>query len=86
MEVALKMAFRKFWQDHPDIDLEGAKGSPPCELRVLGIDGGYHGDTLGAMDAVAPSPYNGPAQFPWFVTYCLRPLFASEMQYRKILQ
>ena len=62
VEVALKMAFRKFWKDHPHINLEEKY---PCEFKVLGIDGGYHGDTLGAMDAVAPSPYNGPSQFPW---------------------
>lgn len=60
------MAFRKFWRDHPEIDLYGSNGRPPCELKVVGIDGGYHGDTLGAMDAVAPSVYNGPAQFPWW--------------------
>ena len=67
MEVALKMAFRKFCKDHPEVDLHGggAGGQPACELRVVGIEGGYHGDTLGAMDAVAPSPYNGPAQYPW---------------------
>ena len=59
------MAFRKYWKDHPEIDLDGSRGAVPPELKVAGIDGGYHGDTLGAMDAVAPSPYNGPAQFPW---------------------
>lgn len=65
VEVALKMAFRKFWRDHPDLDLHGSKGGRPLELKVVGIEGGYHGDTLGAMDAVAPSVYNGPEQFPW---------------------
>ena len=59
------MAFRKFWKDHPEIDLHGSLENPPVTLKVVGIDGGYHGDTLGAMDAVAPSPYNGPAQYPW---------------------
>lgn len=34
--------------------------------QVLGLTQGYHGDTLGAMDAVAPSPYNGRLQTPWF--------------------
>ena len=33
---------------------------------MLGLQEGYHGDTLGAMDAVAPSPYNGRLQSPWF--------------------
>ena len=69
IEVALKMAFRKFWKDHPELDLHGNAERPPVELKVVGIDGGYHGDTLGAMDAVSPSPYNGPAQYPWQVTW-----------------
>ena len=34
-------------------------------LQVVGITNGYHGDTLGVMDAVAPSPYVGPQQMPW---------------------
>ena len=34
-------------------------------LQVVGITNGYHGDTLGVMDAVAPSPYVGPEQMPW---------------------
>lgn len=47
---------------------------PPCatvfltieqHLQVVGITNGYHGDTLGVMDAVAPSPYVGPEQMPW---------------------
>ena len=67
VEVALKMAFRKFWVDHPEVDLAGETGRQPAQLAVIGIEGGYHGDTLGAMDAVAPSPYNGPEQFPWCV-------------------
>ena len=34
-------------------------------LQVVGLTNGYHGDTLGVMDAVAPSPYVGPEQMPW---------------------
>ena len=38
----------------------------PAQLEVIGIAEGYHGDTLGCMDAVAPSVYNGPRQTPWY--------------------
>eukprot|EP00887_Chlorella_sp_A99_P001840 scaffold19.g1840.t1 len=60
VEVALKMAFRKFMADHGLLEEEG------CQLEVLGLTEGYHGDTLGAMDAVAPTPYNGRLQTPWY--------------------
>lgn len=33
---------------------------------MLGLTEGYHGDTLGAMDAVSPSPFNGRLQTPWY--------------------
>lgn len=33
---------------------------------MLGLQGAYHGDTLGAMDCVAPSPFNGRRQTPWY--------------------
>jgi len=32
---------------------------------VLALTGSYHGDTLGAMEAQAPSPYTGFLQQPW---------------------
>jgi len=35
-------------------------------LQVVGLANAYHGDTLGAMDCVPPSPFNGPAQAPWY--------------------
>lgn len=57
MEIALKMAFRTYMTQRPDCN--------PAELEVVGITEGYHGDTLGCMDAVAPSVYNGPRQTPW---------------------
>lgn len=57
MEIALKMAFRAFMAQHPKQDAS--------RLEVVGIAEGYHGDTLGCMDAVAPSVYNGPRQTPW---------------------
>ena len=57
MEIALKMAFRAFMAQHPQQDAS--------RLEVVGIAEGYHGDTLGCMDAVAPSVYNGPRQTPW---------------------
>ena len=57
VEIALKMAFRAFIAQHPQQDAS--------RLEVVGIAEGYHGDTLGCMDAVAPSVYNGPRQTPW---------------------
>lgn len=73
IEVALKMAFRKYVSDHSsEIAAEaaskadaGEQESRELKLDVIGLQGGYHGDTLGAMDAVAPSPYNGMRQTPW---------------------
>ena len=35
-------------------------------MQVLGLQNAYHGDTLGAMDCVAPSVYNGRLQAPWY--------------------
>ena len=50
IEVALKMALtasskRYNWKPNEDI-------------QVLGLKGGYHGDTIGAMDCCEPSVYN----------------------------
>jgi adenosylmethionine-8-amino-7-oxononanoate aminotransferase len=53
------MAFRKFAVDHRLDDEQTA------QLRVLGLDNAYHGDTLGAMNAVPGSSFNGPRQMPW---------------------
>lgn len=41
-------------------------GAEQCSLEVVGLVDGYHGDTLGCMDAVAPSVYNSPRQTPWY--------------------
>ncbi|KAL4340396.1 hypothetical protein GQ457_08G002330 [Hibiscus cannabinus] len=68
IEIALKMAFRKFSSDHV-IFPELLKNSPAdsCqELMVLALKGSYHGDTLGAMEAQAPSAYTGFLQQPWY--------------------
>ncbi len=71
IEVALKMAFRKFLADRPELlaDMQAAEesGSQSPALGVLGLANAYHGDTLGTMDAVAPSPYNGLQQTPWYI-------------------
>ncbi|XP_043709582.1 bifunctional dethiobiotin synthetase/7,8-diamino-pelargonic acid aminotransferase, mitochondrial isoform X2 [Telopea speciosissima] len=68
IEIALKMAFRKFSCDHgiildsPDMNMVGR-----CpEFKVLALNGSYHGDTLGAMEAQAPSSYTGFLQQPWY--------------------
>jgi dethiobiotin synthetase/adenosylmethionine--8-amino-7-oxononanoate aminotransferase len=60
VEVALKMAFRKYMMSKGILDDEKIK------MEVLGLEGAYHGDTLGTMDAVAPSVFNGRLQTPWF--------------------
>ncbi|XP_057966753.1 bifunctional dethiobiotin synthetase/7,8-diamino-pelargonic acid aminotransferase, mitochondrial isoform X3 [Malania oleifera] len=68
IEIALKMAFRKFCFDHEILcDTSKANVVEKCiELRVLALKGCYHGDTLGAMEAQAPSSYTGFLQQPWY--------------------
>ncbi|KAJ4709362.1 Bifunctional dethiobiotin synthetase/7,8-diamino-pelargonic acid aminotransferase, mitochondrial [Melia azedarach] len=68
IEIALKMAFRKFSFDH-EILLDfpnNDAANKSIELKVLALKGSYHGDTLGAMEAQAPSPYTGFLQQPWY--------------------
>ncbi|KAF5825977.1 hypothetical protein DUNSADRAFT_5588 [Dunaliella salina] len=66
VEVALKMAFRAFMQQNQLDPGKPTEGHGPVELQVVGLANAYHGDTLGAMDCVPPSPFNGPAQAPWY--------------------
>uniref|UniRef100_A0A0D3GXX9 Adenosylmethionine-8-amino-7-oxononanoate aminotransferase n=1 Tax=Oryza barthii TaxID=65489 RepID=A0A0D3GXX9_9ORYZ len=68
IEIALKMAFRKYACDHgiivdseKDIRSEGS-----VHFKVLALNGSYHGDTLGAMEAQAPSAYTSFLQQPWY--------------------
>ncbi|KAJ9550712.1 hypothetical protein OSB04_014757 [Centaurea solstitialis] len=68
IEIALKMAFRKFLVDNKllsDLPQDNTIESS-IELKVVALRGSYHGDTLGAMDAQAPSPYTGFRQQPWY--------------------
>lgn len=39
-------------------------------FQVLALRGSYHGDTLGAMEAQAPSSYTGFLQQPWYEILC----------------
>lgn len=55
LEVALKMAMKATATRY-----NWAHGSP---VEVLGIEGGYHGDTIGAMDACPPNVYNEQVQW-----------------------
>ncbi|KAG7021738.1 Bifunctional dethiobiotin synthetase/7,8-diamino-pelargonic acid aminotransferase, mitochondrial, partial [Cucurbita argyrosperma subsp. argyrosperma] len=67
IEIALKMAFRKFSFDHGIHDAQECNAEAPRpELMVLALNGSYHGDTLGAMEAQAPSCYTGFLQQPWY--------------------
>ncbi|KAL2928922.1 Bifunctional dethiobiotin synthetase/7 8-diamino-pelargonic acid aminotransferase mitochondrial [Bienertia sinuspersici] len=67
IEVALKMAFRKFLHDHDTIvDIANETSKRSIEFRVLALKGSYHGDTLGAMEAQAPSSFTGFLQQPWY--------------------
>jgi dethiobiotin synthetase/adenosylmethionine--8-amino-7-oxononanoate aminotransferase len=73
VEVALKMALRKFAVEQRLLDVAAAaaagdadaRAALPVELDIVGLLGAYHGDTLGAMDAVAASVFAGPLQAPW---------------------
>ncbi|CAK9162603.1 unnamed protein product, partial [Ilex paraguariensis] len=66
IEIALKMAFRKFVFDHGIVwdHLKSNTAQSCIEFKVLALRGSYHGDTLGAMEAQAPSSYTGFFQHP----------------------
>jgi len=49
--------------DKADIIFRCTNTPPP---QVLALHNSYHGDTLGAMDCAAASPFNGPLQTPWY--------------------
>ncbi|KAG1470417.1 hypothetical protein G6F56_002700 [Rhizopus delemar] len=55
MEVALKMGMSAAAKRY------GWEVKAPVE--ILGIDGSYHGDTIGAMDACSPNVYNEQVQW-----------------------
>ncbi|CAN7040286.1 unnamed protein product [Brassica oleracea var. botrytis] len=68
IEIALKVAFRKFCVDHETL-LEFSEGRDEKKhivVKVLALRGSYRGDTLGAMEAQAPSPYTGFLQQLWY--------------------
>ncbi|KAJ1267930.1 hypothetical protein BS78_07G096500 [Paspalum vaginatum] len=68
IEIALKMAFRKFSLDHGILSggEKNIKNERHIQLKVLALNGSYHGDTLGAMEAQAPSAYTSFLQQPWY--------------------
>ncbi|KAJ6698745.1 ADENOSYLMETHIONINE-8-AMINO-7-OXONONANOATE AMINOTRANSFERASE [Salix purpurea] len=68
IEIALKMAFRKFSFDNGLLSdfPNNTRTDKSVQLKVLALKGSYHGDTLGAMEAQAPSSYTGFLQQPWY--------------------
>ncbi|KAG0265394.1 hypothetical protein BG011_004779 [Mortierella polycephala] len=58
VEVALKMALKSSQDRYVNL------GQATGRVEVIGIDGGYHGDTIGAMNACSPNTYN--AQVTWY--------------------
>ncbi|CAI0427846.1 unnamed protein product [Linum tenue] len=65
IEIALKMAFRKFYNENDVLSGRSNTVERCFELKVLALNGSYHGDTLGAMEAQAPSSYTAFTQQPW---------------------
>ncbi|KAJ3311371.1 hypothetical protein HDV04_004096 [Boothiomyces sp. JEL0838] len=57
MEVAVKMAFNTFIK-------RNQKELPTDSLKIIGIQGGYHGDTIGAMDLSDPNVFN--SRVSWY--------------------
>ena len=54
VEVAIKMALRKYMDDHGLMALADAQ-LDSLEFGIMGLAGSYHGDTLAAMDVQVPS-------------------------------
>jgi len=70
VEVALKMAMRLRAHRQWKAAAEGGGTTSPVwgpagGYDLLACDGGYHGDTLGCMDATPPSVYTD-RQTPWY--------------------
>ncbi|KAF9365484.1 hypothetical protein BGX34_009823 [Mortierella sp. NVP85] len=61
IEVALKMALKASQDRYAHL------GQHTGKVEVIGIDGGYHGDTIGAMNACSPNLYN--AQVTWYKSH-----------------
>lgn len=57
VEVALKMAFRQ--------RRAAVRERAHLEQKIVGIEGAYHGDTLGVMDCAPQSDFNA-TQTPWY--------------------
>ncbi|KAJ3218776.1 hypothetical protein HDU67_004024 [Dinochytrium kinnereticum] len=56
VEVALKMAFRV-------AEVRTGRGGGERGWEVVGVVGGYHGDTIGAMNACSPNDFNEKVQW-----------------------
>ncbi|KAJ3053503.1 hypothetical protein HK097_004141 [Rhizophlyctis rosea] len=64
-EIALKMALKRTEKDHLKMGVKGKDGEGCMkDLEIVGIQGSYHGDTIGAMDASDPNVYN--AKVNWY--------------------
>ncbi|KAG0367673.1 hypothetical protein BGZ54_003469 [Gamsiella multidivaricata] len=61
IEVALKMALKASQDRYANL------GQATGRVEVIGVDGGYHGDTIGAMNACSPNAYN--AQVTWYKSH-----------------
>jgi adenosylmethionine-8-amino-7-oxononanoate aminotransferase len=53
VEVAIKMALRKYMHDHALMSLADAD-LDLLDFGIIGLEGSYHGDTLAAMDIQVP--------------------------------
>jgi dethiobiotin synthetase/adenosylmethionine--8-amino-7-oxononanoate aminotransferase len=75
-EVGIKMAFRQRYVNLGLLSKDGVERAKQAndasalnalpKLRILALDGSYHGDTLGAMDMQSPSIFTGSLQTPWY--------------------
>ncbi|KAI5069010.1 hypothetical protein GOP47_0015311 [Adiantum capillus-veneris] len=65
VEIAIKMALRKYLRDH-QLLTKASQNRNTLNLKVLALRDSYHGDTLGAQEAQAPTAYTGFLQQPWY--------------------
>jgi dethiobiotin synthetase/adenosylmethionine--8-amino-7-oxononanoate aminotransferase len=65
IEVGLKMAM-KYTENHYNTiyPQDKSRNSLKGKLKIIGLEGAYHGDTMGSMDAANPNHYN--EQVHWY--------------------